>query len=409
MKMGCEYDHKCGKERDGEKQRGRGGLPLIPMTWSLSCLSAYKHQSQPSQQQTTTTTTTPTSSSLVVGIDFGASKTVVSYRQSGERTIYPRPFCLHGSSMIPTAIAYTSKKPYAIGQLAQKDPNCVYWLKHILHESCIVDEPDDTMIQGLVKQARERLPTKQQETPYLVVVDFLGMLLQYFRAELEDFPHLKNLPRVYTFTIPATWSENTRMTMKKVAHLAGFGHQNAKVCFITEAEAVAVYAANEIGSDMGQFSLENEGAIVCDCGGSTIDLTAFHVEQTNPSFEYQRLTAYTSKAWGAVQLQCLAYHRVLQRQTNRSSRREGLRFIDVPFTQWAPGAFPYGPISLMDPGRVGIPLAVANEVYKELVTKIVGYIKQQIDCASVYVGGDLIKKVLLVGGLTQSPEFSDII
>ncbi|PYI18700.1 hypothetical protein BO99DRAFT_159621 [Aspergillus violaceofuscus CBS 115571] len=57
-----------------------------------------------------------------------------------------------------------------------------------------------------------------------------------------------------------------------------------------------MYAATERGINMRLFSELYDGMIVCDCGASTIDLTAFLVDQPPPSFGYQRLTAYTSQA-----------------------------------------------------------------------------------------------------------------
>ncbi|OJK02895.1 hypothetical protein ASPACDRAFT_40210 [Aspergillus aculeatus ATCC 16872] len=137
--------------------------------------------------------------------------------------------------------------------------------------------------------------------------------------------------------------------MKKAIHSAGFEHRNATVCFTTEAEAAAMYAAHESGFNMRQFSEE------------------------------------------------------LQMVT-RAKRSFG--FFGSSFSEWAQKAFPAGPGSVIDPNWGDLPSEVIEASYISLVTKTVGYIRQQVDCATIYVGRDVIKKLLLVGGLTQSPEIS---
>ncbi|RAH82116.1 hypothetical protein BO86DRAFT_379089 [Aspergillus japonicus CBS 114.51] len=267
---------------------------------------------------------------LAVGIDFGSSKTVVSYQESSSAHLSPHRLWLHESPIIPSTIAYISDDKCYIGKAAQRCSNCIYWLKHLLHESCKIDDSGDTPIQDLVRMVRNGLPQRQRDNPYILVADFLRVLLHHLRAELECILNLKNLPRVYTFTVPATWSEHTRMMMRKAIQLAGFEHRNATVCFTTEAEAVAMYAATERGIHMRLFSELYDGVIVCDCGASTIatskDLTAFLVDQPPPSFGYQRLTAYTT---------CEGQNQLATIFNQNSSFNDGSYkevFMDVPRT-----------------------------------------------------------------------------
>ncbi|RAL10360.1 Hsp70 family protein [Aspergillus homomorphus CBS 101889] len=340
---------------------------------------------------------------LSVGIDFGASKTVLSFLRSSDDNIRPHLLSLRGDTIIPTVVAYPSKEPCVIGKKALQYPKRISWLKHILYESSILDNSNKTLVQDLVKLAIDRLPREKQDNPYLVVADFLGTLLQHFQTFLEGYPDLKTLPRVYTFTIPATWSEHARSMMLNAAQQAGYGRQKATIRFTTEADAVAVYAANKSGLNMGQFSQVNDGVIICDCGASTIDLTAFYVDQTSPSFECQMLAASNSRICGALELQYLVYDRLSQ---FRSTKGIGIPNPGVPFARRADFNFPAGSTSNIDLNVLSIDSTVKDELYDTLIRRIVCYIRNQIDCASLCVGRDKIRRLLLVGGMTVSDEIS---
>ncbi|RAH45447.1 uncharacterized protein BO95DRAFT_496964 [Aspergillus brunneoviolaceus CBS 621.78] len=165
-------------------------------------------------------------SRLAVGIDFGSSKTgiiparffflparpnvfvthistyytVISYQESSSAHLSPYRFCLHESPIIPSTIAYLSDELCCIGTAAQRRSNCIYWLKHLLHESCKIDDSGDTPIQDLVRGVRNGLPQKQRDNPYILVADFLRVLLHHLRAELECIVNLKNLtPSVHFY------------------------------------------------------------------------------------------------------------------------------------------------------------------------------------------------------------------
>ncbi|GLB12366.1 hypothetical protein AtubIFM57258_010048 [Aspergillus tubingensis] len=193
---------------------------------------------------------------LVIGIDIGASKTVVSYGRNDEGTQNIDFFRLHNKYIVPTAIAYTSEDSYEIGEDAQAaGTNCVYWLKHMFDESRIVKDSNDKLIGEIVQSACNQLPQRQKNQPSLVVSDFLRGILGSVRATLNSDTTLLNLPWDFVFTHPSTWSENSFQKLKQAVYSAGFAEsEGPRINFITEAEAAAVFAANEQASAMTPFN-----------------------------------------------------------------------------------------------------------------------------------------------------------
>ncbi|RAH51658.1 hypothetical protein BO85DRAFT_409464 [Aspergillus piperis CBS 112811] len=345
---------------------------------------------------------------LVINIEFGASKTVVGYHvtTNGWNGL-PAFLKIHDTHIIPTAIAYTPcGLSCCIGTDAQRRENCIYWIKHIFDDARILRDSDDELLKELVKSTWPQLPDRQREDPSLVVSDFLGKILGHLQSALKDDPTLNELPKHFIFTTPSTWSSFAHMKMKQAVYSAGFtSPQDAMVSFTSEAEAVAVYAASEGGFNMGQLCETGDGVMVVDCGGSTVDITTFLVDQKTP-FGYQRLMAFTSNACGAVQLQSLVYAKALQ-QSRTSGPRTRSKAKLLPFAVWARQKFPYGLVSM--PTNTGLLDAALRLIYNSFAIKIISHIRREIACANICAGCKVIKKLLLVGGLSSSAEISNAI
>ncbi|OJJ76163.1 hypothetical protein ASPBRDRAFT_203827 [Aspergillus brasiliensis CBS 101740] len=341
------------------------------------------------------------SSRLVVGIDVGASKTVVSYQVTAVNNRPPRFLCLDGSPIIPSAIAYSQGGlSCCVGRQAQRQENCIYWLKHIFDDARVLQDSNDELIKELVKSTYEHLPPRQREDPCLLISDFLGKILGHLISALKDEPAVEGLPQDFVFATPSTWSRTAHVKMEQAVNSAGFTRLNgARVHFVSEAEAVAVYVVNGGGFNMGQLCQVGDGVMVVDCGSSTVDITTIHVDQQTP-FDYQRLTAFASNACGAVQFQSLIYRALENSQVNRPvTRRSKL----PAFVDWARHNFPCGPVKA--PGRE-FPHCDMEEIYDTVAAKIIGHIRQEIDCANICVGRNVINRLILVGGLSCSPEIS---
>ncbi|GLA11489.1 hypothetical protein AnigIFM62618_003785 [Aspergillus niger] len=328
-------------------------------------------------------------SRLIISVEFGASKTVVGYHVTRDKwNGIPEFLALGNTHIIPTAIAYPQDgSSCCIGVEAQRQKNCVYWIKHIFDDARILRDSDDELIEELVESTWLHLPLRQRQDPSLVVSDFLGKILGHLQSFLKYDDAMDRMPKNFIFTTRSTWSESAHMKMEQAVYSAGFTNpRGASVSFTSEAEAVAVYAASEGGFNMGQL---------CE------DITTFLVDQKIP-FEYQRLTAFTGNACGAVQLQSLIYKKLQHNEGRGPVTRSK---VNRPFAQWARQIFPHGPISM--PTNTGLPHADLQLIYKSAAIKIIGHIRREIACANICAGRSVVKRLLLVGGLSGSAEISN--
>ncbi|GJP91364.1 hypothetical protein AnigIFM59636_011604 [Aspergillus niger] len=338
---------------------------------------------------------------LVVGIDVGASKTVVSYYVTGVDNPQTRFLLLDKDPIIPTAIAYLPGGGCYVGRQAQAQENCIYWIKHMFDDARVLQDSDDELIKELVLSTYEHLPPKQREDPYLLMSDFLGKILGHLTSVLKDELAVTGLPQDFVFATPSTWSRAAHIKMEQAVNSAGFTKLNgARVHFISEAEAVAVYVVNGGEIQMGQECQVGDGVMVVDCGSSTVDITTIQVDQQTP-FDYQRLTAFTSNACGAVQFQSLIYKALEKSQENRPVTRRA----KLPaFADWARINFPCGPVAVPDVN--GFQHCDMEEIYDTVAAKIIGHVRQEIDCANICAGKNIVNKLILVGGLSCSPDIS---
>ncbi|QXJ21950.1 hypothetical protein AGRA3207_002867 [Actinomadura graeca] len=92
----------------------------------------------------------------------------------------------------------------------------------------------------------------------------------------------------WCLTVPAIWDENDRALMRDAAEKAGFPKDENSLLITREPEAAAVYCwirhARVLGMDDARehLDLSNTGDrfMVVDCGGGTVDITAFRVRMS---------------------------------------------------------------------------------------------------------------------------------
>ncbi|KAK9451646.1 uncharacterized protein V1518DRAFT_409146 [Limtongia smithiae] len=136
-----------------------------------------------------------------------------------------------------------------------------------------------------------------------VASDYLTLLHKAIDAEL-----LKRLSGVYEreknniryfLTVPAIWNDAGKNLTRQAAVRAGFVDDinDRRLKLITEPEAAAVYCAR-----YSQLSLQaSDVFLIVDCGGGTVDLVAYEVEETLP-FTVKECTVPTGDACGATRV-----------------------------------------------------------------------------------------------------------
>lgn len=90
-------------------------------------------------------------------------------------------------------------------------------------------------------------------------------------------------------------------------------------------------------------------------------------------------------ACGAVQFQSLIYKALEKSQENRPVTRRA----KLPaFADWARINFPCGPVAVPDVN--GFQHCDMEEIYDTVAAKIIGHVRQEIDCANICAGKNIV-------------------
>ncbi|KAK5081577.1 hypothetical protein LTR05_007708 [Lithohypha guttulata] len=136
-----------------------------------------------------------------------------------------------------------------------------------------------------------------------VAADYLFKLRQAMRLQLQ-----KTLGEVfnreernirYFLTVPAIWNDAGKAATRAAAIQAGFirDDNDNRLTLITEPEAAAMFC-----SKTGLLNLKiHDAVLIVDCGGGTVDLIAYEVEEETP-FSVAECTAGSGDSCGSTAL-----------------------------------------------------------------------------------------------------------
>lgn len=136
-----------------------------------------------------------------------------------------------------------------------------------------------------------------------VAADYLFKLRQAMRNQLQ-----KTLGEVfireernirYYLTVPAIWNDAGKAATRAAAIQAGFlrDENDNRLTLVTEPEAAALFC-----SKAGLLNLKiHDAVLIVDCGGGTVDLIAYEVEEENP-FSVSECTAGSGDSCGSTAL-----------------------------------------------------------------------------------------------------------
>jgi hypothetical protein len=136
-----------------------------------------------------------------------------------------------------------------------------------------------------------------------VAADYLFKLRQAMRAALqktlgEVFNREERNIRYY-LTVPAIWNDAGKAATRAAAIQAGFlrDENDNRLTLISEPEAAALFC-----SKTGLLNLKvHDAVLIVDCGGGTVDLIAYEVEDENP-FTVAECTAGSGDSCGSTAL-----------------------------------------------------------------------------------------------------------
>ncbi|KFY01733.1 hypothetical protein O988_02572, partial [Pseudogymnoascus sp. VKM F-3808] len=158
-----------------------------------------------------------------------------------------------------------------------------------------------------------------------VAADYLFKLRQAMRNQLQ-----KSLGEVfnreernikYFLTVPAIWNDAGKAATRAAAIQAGFlrDENDNRLTLITEPEAAAMFCAKA-----GLLNLKVHDAIlIVDCGGGTVDLIAYEVEEESP-FTVAECTAGSGDSCGSTALN-RNFSNILRTKIRKMKLPEGSR------------------------------------------------------------------------------------
>ncbi|KAK9474219.1 uncharacterized protein V1510DRAFT_306418 [Dipodascopsis tothii] len=259
---------------------------------------------------------------LIVGIDFGTTFTGVSFAW---------------------AVGNDVKKDYitewpGVGNVTQtKIPSVIYYDQHNQVVGWGQDTENALTISGYPKPGVIRvewfklylqrnykvyadLSTKRVLPPGKseidVTADFLGEVRKAMRVELEKklggiFRREEENIR-YFLTVPAIWTDAGKNATRRAAVQAGFikDINDRRLTLITEPEAAAIFCAREDANKVHA----GEAFLVVDCGGGTVDLIAYEVEDEDP-FTVRECTTGTGELCGSVAID-MSFWTILKTKMN---------------------------------------------------------------------------------------------
>ncbi|KAH7020085.1 hypothetical protein EDB80DRAFT_633332 [Ilyonectria destructans] len=136
-----------------------------------------------------------------------------------------------------------------------------------------------------------------------VAADYLFKLRQAMRTALqktlgEVFNREERNIRYY-LTVPAIWNDAGKAATRSAAIQAGFlrDENDNRLTLVSEPEAAALFC-----SKTGLLNLKvHDAVLIVDCGGGTVDLIAYEVEEENP-FTVAECTAGSGDSCGSTAL-----------------------------------------------------------------------------------------------------------
>jgi actin-like ATPase involved in cell morphogenesis len=131
---------------------------------------------------------------------------------------------------------------------------------------------------------------------YRIIVGYLRKIYRFALDEISQSGYLEDEIR-WCITVPAIWNDRQKQLMRRAAREAGLPAEDDRLLLALEPEAAAHHArvsgVKALGSvsNMGP-SLAHPGArfMVVDCGGGTVDITAYRNDQQGRMIEIGRVS-----------------------------------------------------------------------------------------------------------------------
>ncbi|KAF2260391.1 actin-like ATPase domain-containing protein [Lojkania enalia] len=344
------------------------------------------------------------SSEIVVEATFAAN----GIQPSDSNVIKTWPENGTTDEKVPTVSQYPNETEYLWGFSVDNDQPRHEWFKLLL-------EPNEI---GSKSHLATRYPTllaapDDNRSCQTLVTDYLRALHNHTMETIQS--HFTNgkralgeMPKKFTISVPAMWSEKARDAMVECALEAGMGNSKMDINIVTEPEAAAIYSLRKMAHHLEVDDI----FVVCDAGGGTVDLISYKVENLEACPVVREATEGSGKTCGSSFLnRIFAMHMKDQFANNRQSgwTNDNLGDVIEDFEKVKrnfSAAQPHKKYTvkvngLQDPriqsNKLYLSVEDLKPVFDPVINEIVGLVQGQIRATN-----SRAKAVLLVGGFGQN-------
>ncbi|KAL5045389.1 hypothetical protein BDW71DRAFT_215236 [Aspergillus fruticulosus] len=387
---------------------------------------------------------------IIVGVDYGTTFTGASYVSSKATDIseivvitnWPGPSRdIDTVFKTPSRIAYAAENPRLHKDRwgFQVEPGMVSysWTKLLLDRGTPLTKYDDSALEEASNIGIMRLP--ENKSPEVVVGDYLTEVYEHILKKIGKSiteETLRTTPIEFWFTVPAIWSDRAQGATRDAARRAGFAgtlhRPSDRLFLITEPEAAAIAVLSKYASStLGGAVKAGDGVLVCDCGGGTVDITTYLVNEVEP-LKFEELCTGMGGKCGSTAVDRNFYKLM--------SERFGEAFDKLPMKRKGPGSEfmrrfetlkrDFGvsdertiyelPLNMTvdnpdpkffdeDERMVLLSSDDLRTVFDPVVDQIIQLVRKQIDDASIEAGKDMINRIILVGGFGDSEYLREAI
>jgi molecular chaperone DnaK (HSP70) len=186
---------------------------------------------------------------------------------------------------VPSEIAYTSDGRILWGSMIPLNVQRHMWTK--------LELEDSKKCSAEVAKIREELASSvPRKTAVDVASEYLAKVKDHLIKNLDtQFGPIfwRSLSITLVITMPAIWSDAAKDRTLQAFDKAGFTHTDRDFAQLkrwiatTEPEAAALYTLKSLRGTIRDDSLKMEdGFVVCDMGGGTVDLISYRIAGANP-------------------------------------------------------------------------------------------------------------------------------
>ncbi|KAK6343711.1 hypothetical protein TWF730_011300 [Orbilia blumenaviensis] len=292
---------------------------------------------------------------LIVAVDFGTTYSGVAFCHSTQDGLRDSEVVSSWANngvapKTPTEIRYLDGKESLWGAEASlpcerrqvKDASPIYGRFKLLLDpttstSVYADRPEPSnfvqRLAGLRLQDSGSIKLPPGKTAIDISSDYLRLLYnelmnQRLRKRYPDT--LDITPIEFVFTIPAIWSHKAQEATRYAAEAAGFcSRPSDKLSLVSEPEAAAMFVLQAMHeknfsriSVQGKTLKKGENFVICDCGGGTVDLISYEVEQDHPKFSLKESVVGTGAKCGSSYID-VAFIDLLEKKLGSNCKTEG--------------------------------------------------------------------------------------